>query len=227
VPSDAQEYRRRLVKRAKRIAMHVPADQAQQLAQYLQLLATWNSKVNLTALDDVDAAVDRLILEPLLAARYVPETGALMDVGSGGGSPAVPLKIARPDVHLRMVESKTRKGAFLREVVRQLGLEDAVVENRRYEELLTRPELHESMDVVTIRAIRVDGHALMGIQTFVKPLGEILLFRGPGPSNIDRLAPPLELLSEEPLLEPLRSRLVRIGKMDVGPCPPGFWRDRL
>jgi 16S rRNA (guanine527-N7)-methyltransferase len=204
--------------------VHVPGEQAQQLARYLHLLSAWNSKVNLTALDDMDAAVDRLILEPLLAARYVPQTGALMDVGSGGGSPAVPLKIARPGLHLRMVESKTRKGAFLREVVRQLGLEDAVVENRRYEELLTRPELHESMDVVTIRAVRVDGHALMGIQAFVKPLGEILLFRGPGPSNIDRLTPPLEVRSEEPLLETLRSRLVRIGKVDIGNRHPDFRR---
>ena len=58
----------------------------------------WNRKINLTALTDPDEAIDRLLLEPLVAARYLPVPGepSLMDIGSGGGSPAIPLKLATP-----------------------------------------------------------------------------------------------------------------------------------
>ncbi len=67
-----------------------------------------------------------------------------MDVGSGGGSPAIPLKLAVPRLRLTMVEAKARKSAFLREAVRHLGLEQRSVETARYEELLARPDLHEA-----------------------------------------------------------------------------------
>ncbi len=133
--------------------LSIPAELADALLAYLELLALWNSKINLTALDDPDAAIDRLILEPLLAARHVPEGASVIDIGSGGGSPAIPLKLAAPRIKLWMVESKTRKSAFLREAIRQLDLRESFVETKRYEELLTEPTLHESMDVVTIRAV--------------------------------------------------------------------------
>ena len=126
--------------------LSIPTELADALLAYLELLALWNSKINLTALDDPDAAIDRLILEPLLAARHVPEGASVIDIGSGGGSPAIPLKLAAPRIKLWMVESKTRKSAFLREAIRQLDLRECFVETRRYEELL-----------VAADAPRVDG----------------------------------------------------------------------
>ena len=60
---------------------------------------------------------------------------------------------------------------FLREAIRQLALYDCVVETARYEELLTRPDLHEAMDVVTVRAVRVELRVLMSLQAFARPGG--------------------------------------------------------
>ena len=91
---------------------------------YFELLRKWNRKVSLTALpveDAGDEAIDRLLIEPVLATKYLPKSDATaLDIGSGGGSPAIPMKLAAPGISLRMVESKTRKAAFLREVVRTL-----------------------------------------------------------------------------------------------------------
>ena len=130
------------------------------LETYYQLLTKWNAKINLTAFrltpEGDDAAIDRLIIEPVVAARYIPENArTLLDAGSGGGSPAIPLKLASANLGLRMVEVKTRKAVFLREAVRALGLRDAEVETSRFEELLPRAELHEALDLVSIRAVRV------------------------------------------------------------------------
>jgi 16S rRNA (guanine527-N7)-methyltransferase len=210
-----QDRRRRLARRARRVNLSIPAELADALLAYLELLALWNSKINLTALDDPDAAIDRLILEPLLAARHVPEAASVIDIGSGGGSPAIPLKLAAPRIKLWMVESKTRKSAFLREAIRQLDLRESFVETKRYEELLTEPTLHESMDVVTIRAVRVESATLLGLQAFLRPGGELFLFRSSGDGGVDYVPPPMKLEAEEPLVESLRSRLIRIQKVGI------------
>jgi 16S rRNA (guanine527-N7)-methyltransferase len=210
-----QDRRRRLARRARRVNLSIPTELADALLAYLELLALWNSKINLTALDDPDSAIDRLILEPLLAARHLPEGASVIDIGSGGGSPAIPLKLAAPRIKLWMVESKTRKSAFLREAIRQLDLRESFVETKRYEELLSLPTLHESMDVVTIRAVRVEPATLLGLQAFLRPGGQLFLFRASGDGGLDYIPPPMKLEAEEPLVESLRSRLFRIQKVAI------------
>ena len=72
---------------------------------------------------------------------------------TGGGSPAIPLKLASPSLHVRMVEVKMRKAVFLREAVRTLGLREAEVETARFEELLPRAELHEALDLPGVSTV--------------------------------------------------------------------------
>ncbi len=167
--------------------------------------------MNLTSLTDRDDAVDRLILEPAAAARLLQGATSILDVGSGGGSPAIPLKVQIPHTSLCMVESKIRKGAFLREAVRKLGLNDVRVESRRFEELLTDASIHECCDVVTIRAVRVQLATLIATQAFLKPGGRLVLFRGPGEESPPAV-PMLTIESDEPLVESLRSRLMVLRK---------------
>ena len=136
--------------------------------------------MNLTGFkeSDADVAIDRLLIEPLLAVRHIASgAAALIDVGSGNGSPAIPIKLAVESLALVMVESKARKCAFLREAVRVLDITGATVENARFEELLARPDLHETQDVVTARALRLESRTLLGLQAFLKPGGRMLLFQ--------------------------------------------------
>jgi 16S rRNA (guanine527-N7)-methyltransferase len=225
-----REFGDRLQKRVRKAGLSLDPQLVDALSAYYQLLQFWNQKVNLTAFslsDAPDEAIDRLLIEPLVAARHLlgghgqshghmlasPHPHVL-DIGSGGGSPAIPLKLAVPGMILRMVESKTRKSAFLREVIRQLNIADADVETARAEELLTRPELHESHDFVTIRAVRVELKLLVKLQAFLRPRGRVLLFRsGAGSESPPFVAPPLVYEATLPLVESLRSRLVVLRKM--------------
>jgi 16S rRNA (guanine527-N7)-methyltransferase len=195
----------------------VETELADRLIAFYELLSRWNRKINLTALDEPDAAIDRLLLEPVIAARHLPTSAkSLMDVGSGGGSPAIPLRLAAPRLALTMVEVKARKSAFLREAIRHLGLANATVETSRYEELLARPELHESFDVLSLRAVRVESEALTNLQAFVRPGGTLFLFRGPGGPVVPGFLPPLEWTATHPLVESLQSRLTLVAKVRIG-----------
>lgn len=199
---------------------------AAKLEAYYRLLATWNQKINLTGLNLGELTpdtIDRLLIEPIVAARYIP-AGAkrMIDVGSGGGSPAVPLALAAPGLTLLMVEAKTRKSVFLREVIRTLALPAAEVAAARFEELLARPDLHEAHDLVTIRAVRIESKVLMTLQAFVRPGGELFLFRGSGGSSdpTEAITPPLAWKATYPLIESLRSRLVVLEKRAIGRSVP-------
>lgn len=224
-----RDFRSRLSKRAARANIFLTPELAAALTAYYDLLSRWNQKINLTSLEDPDQAIDRLLLEPLVAVRCLPsEPLTVMDVGSGGGSPAIPMKLAAPANRLIMVEVKARKSAFLREAVRTLALENAQVENARFEELLARPELHEVFDVITVRAVRIEPRVLTTLQAFVRPGGHVLLFRGPtGPDTPTGVVPPLEFASTYPLIEATQSRLTVLMKREVGPMGVGVPRGTL
>ena len=173
-------FRIRVLKRAKKADVQIAIPVLDQLEAYYRLLARWNDKINLTALplrELTDPAVDRLLIEPLAAARYVPEAPITwFDLGSGGGSPALPLKAVRPAAHLTLVESKARKAAFLREAVRSLSLSDTVVETVRFEEFAQRSVVKAAAQLVTVRAVKLDKAFFDAARALIAPQGQLLLF---------------------------------------------------
>ena len=173
---------------------------AVQLARYLEVLALWNRRINLTAFDldrPSDAAIDRLIVEPVVASRYVrPADTLAVDIGSGGGSPAIPLRIATPALHLVLVEARTRKAAFLREAVRALELENVSVETSRFDAAWRPPHLVGALDLITMRAVRASPDVWAGIDALLRPDGRMFWFtESPKPAGEADAVPSGWLLS--------------------------------
>jgi 16S rRNA (guanine527-N7)-methyltransferase len=227
----SREFQERLARRARRAGLTIRPELGGQLEIYYRLLLAWNKKINLTGLSLADyppESLDRLLIEPLLAAGHVkPAVRSLLDIGSGGGSPAIPMALALTDVSLLMVEAKTRKSVFLREALRALGLARGDVVTSRFEELLTKPSLHEAHDLLTIRAVRIESRVLMGLQAFVRPGGEIFLFRtSTGISGATALTPPLAWKASYPLLEQASSVVV-LEKRQIGYSPRSVSRETL
>src|SRR2546429_7763545 len=126
-------------------------DQVLQIQQYMEILLTWNEKVNLTAIRDPLEILYRHFCESMYAAEAIPvKNGRLADIGSGGGFPGLPLKIMRPDLQVFLVESNIKKVTFIAEVIRELGLSGAQVLGGRYQVLA---EEVAPLDYVCSRAL--------------------------------------------------------------------------
>lgn len=207
----------RISRRLRKAGVPGSPELSSKLERYLTLLSRWNSKINLTAFqlaDPSDEAIDRLLVEPVLAAGQIaPSVRRVIDIGSGSGSPAIPLLLAIPALTGTMVESKTRKAVFLIEALRHLEVTNWTVETARFEQLLTRPDLHEAFDALTIRALRIEKSTLLTLQAFVRPGGELHLFQaGQRVLKLDPSAFPLIPDRNIPLVESLGSTLTVLRK---------------
>jgi 16S rRNA (guanine527-N7)-methyltransferase len=176
----SREFRQQLARRARKADITIKDDLLDRLEAYYRLLARWNERINLTSLPlsaPTDATFDRLLVEPVAAARFVPD-GRLnwFDLGSGGGSPAIPMKLVHSDAGLTMVETKTRKAAFLREAIRTLMLQGTDVLDVRFESLAASPDSFRVADLVTVRAVKVDATLIDTVARLLRPKGQFLLF---------------------------------------------------
>ena len=99
----------------------MPDEQVELLRRHYELLVRWNKVLNLTAIRNMDEAVERHYCESVFAAAYLPEgRHSVADVGSGAGFPGIPVAIVRPDCTVTLIESHQRKAVFLREATREL-----------------------------------------------------------------------------------------------------------
>jgi len=188
------------------------ASLTEQLLTYYRVLSHWNRKMNLTSLAEPAEAVDRMLLEPVAAAPHLPHGIDLIDLGSGGGSPAIPLALALSARRLVMVESRLRKAAFLREVLRELGL-SGTVEAARFEEVATRPAFGGSFGVVSIRAVRLEETTVGAISALLEPKGHAALFGStPVSGPIEHVPSSLIRRATIPLIPASRSFLTILRK---------------
>jgi len=117
------------------LALALPAGASDKLLAYLELLAKWNRTYNLTAVRNPLQAVSLHLLDSLAVLRELRDrSGALADVGSGGGLPGIPLAIAEPERRVTLNDANQKKGAFLRQAVIELGLANAEVHVGRAEQ---------------------------------------------------------------------------------------------
>jgi 16S rRNA (guanine527-N7)-methyltransferase len=210
---NSTEFRSLLSSRAIAGGLSVDEDLVDRLGAYFALLAHWNARINLTGFSlerPTAQAVDRLFIEPLLVARTLKHPLDIwLDLGSGGGSPAIPIQLCRPASHLVLVESKGKKAAFLRDVARELRLAEVEVEVIRIEAITSSYRLAGKADLVTIRAIRPSVDVIDVVRSLLRPGGQAALVGSTNnkfvvPAGF-QVAPIIELASAGSLLMLLKA----------------------
>ncbi len=138
----------------KKLGIELSDFQAEQFEKYYELLIDWNSKINLTRITDRDEVALKHFADSLTLLNYldIPENARVIDVGTGAGFPGIPLKIARPDIKLTLLDSLNKRLLFLGEVCTKLSLEAELVHSRA-EEGGQNPELREKFDLAVSRAV--------------------------------------------------------------------------
>ena len=178
---------------------------AARIADYLALLERWSATHSLVKAASRQELVRRHAVESLAALPYIGPRGWLLDVGSGAGLPGVPILAARPGWSGLLLEPRTKRWAFLRTVVRQLGLQ-AEVEASRYQDLKAS---REAFDLVTARALGGYGELVEWARPRLAPDGVVLIWTGPEPAQELARLPGWDVLIC-PLSSAGHSRLVRL-----------------
>ncbi len=137
------------------LRLPVDSQEAVLLAEYLALLEKWNPRINLTASAGWES-IGPLFKEACFGAGLYPESATVhLDIGSGGGFPALPMKILRPAMQLTLVESRLKKAIFLETVIRELALRGAHVINGRLRDILESPDCPTGWDCISWKGIKL------------------------------------------------------------------------
>jgi 16S rRNA (guanine527-N7)-methyltransferase len=164
---------------AKKLGISLSVEQTNTVFIYLSELKKWSQKINLTAIKDERDIIIKHVLDSLsYLYGFTPAPGLkLLDMGSGAGFPALPIKIACPGISITMVDSVKKKAAFLRHIIRTLKLTETAVIDTRTEELSAH--FFSTFDIVTARAFADMKSAIAEGTPLLKPGGLMVLSRGP------------------------------------------------
>jgi 16S rRNA (guanine527-N7)-methyltransferase len=170
------------------LGLDVDAAAQTKLLAYVALLDKWNRTHNLTAIREPERTVTHHLLDALATLPHLPEAATLrlIDVGSGGGLPGVPLAIARPQWRVTLLDSNRKKAAFLRQATAEVALANVAVAAMRAEDYI--PDT--PFDVAISRAFADLGEFAAAARHLVRPGGYLFAMKGVYPREELKALPP-------------------------------------
>jgi 16S rRNA (guanine527-N7)-methyltransferase len=163
---------------ASLIDIDLDSQSIDQIANYVSELLGANTKVNLTSITNMEEVAEKHILDSLIPAKFLPVNASVLDLGTGGGFPGIPLKIFMPSLSVSLVDSSRKKINFLKYVTRVLNLKNISAHQYRVEELSSHPDFVGQFDVVISRAFTSLEKFLELSVPFIKPEGRIIAMKG-------------------------------------------------
>jgi len=210
-----QELYEFTINSVRELGLTIGAGQAEQFMRYLAHLMEWNKTINLTAIIDPKEIIIKHFVDSLaaLVATSFPKNGVVLDVGSGGGFPGLPLKIVRSDMRLVLIEPVRKKCSFLNSVIGLLKLQDVSTFDGTIEQYAKR-SIHHVIDTVVVRALKYE-EIRKHIPELLTSKGKVVLYRTE-PIKKQEIGEEFHLVSETALSLPQGSgnRVVTVIEMD-------------
>ena len=153
----------------------------ERFSRYLNELSSWNKKINLISRkNDKPEDIYRHFVDSLLVfkAVQIPENSKILDLGSGAGLPAIPMKIVREDLKIVMIESIRKKSLFLNDMIVLLGLDDIIYLRERVENLINVPEFKDHFDFVTAKSFGKLKYTIPASYPLLKQGGVLVAYKG-------------------------------------------------
>jgi 16S rRNA (guanine527-N7)-methyltransferase len=195
------ELREFTISSVKELGLTIEESHAEQFMRYLAHLIEWNKAINLTAIIDPKEIIIKHFVDSLaaLVATSFPHNGVVLDVGSGGGFPGIPLKIVRSDMRLVLVEPVQKKCSFLNSVIGLLTLRGISTFDGTIEQYAKRP-LRNAIDTVVVRALKFE-EIRKHIPALLTSRGRVVLYRTE-PVKDQEIGEEFHLVSETALVLP-------------------------
>lgn len=170
------------VDRLAKAGLDLTPQQLDLFEDYRTLIKEWNERIDITAITEDREVDNKHFIDSLSVFRQVrvPSHARVMDMGSGGGFPGIPMKIVDPSLEMTLVDSLKKRVDFLQEVVGRLGLEGVRCIHARAEDFLRDPGERESFDLVVSRAVAPLPTLLEYCLPGVKIKGQFIAMKGPG-----------------------------------------------
>lgn len=172
-----EELRNLLLEGSKRFGVDLSDSKLDQFHLYLENLAKWNKRINLTAIKDERDIVISHFIDSISAIPFIIDGNKVLDIGSGGGFPGIPLKIVRPELNITLLDSVSKKVSFMNDTIRKLALHDIEAVWGRAEDLNNKVP-RESFDYVITRALGSIEETSMLSLPYLSRSGTIILMRG-------------------------------------------------
>jgi 16S rRNA (guanine527-N7)-methyltransferase len=147
-------------------------------AVHAQELLHWNQTINLTAITDPFEIALKHFVDSLAPAGLISSRATLLDIGSGGGFPGIPLKVAIPNLSLTVIDASRKKINFLKHVIRTLDLEDIIALHIRAEDLADDPAYRKHFDVITSRALTDLNSFIRQARPLLAAKGQMIALKG-------------------------------------------------
>jgi 16S rRNA (guanine527-N7)-methyltransferase len=160
-----------IIEGARAFQTRVDRYMARQFGLHARELIKWNQKINLTAITDPGEIALKHFLDSVAPARWIPPSSSLLDIGSGGGFPGIPLKVLIPSIAVTLIDGSRKKISFLKHSIRTLGLKNIDARQVRAEEMAEDADAASRFDVIISRA-------LSSLAAFVKLALPLLADRG-------------------------------------------------
>ena len=174
----SEEWKQLVRDGAEEMGIPLRMDQVDQLAQHCEMLVFWNRKTNLTAITDPAEIAVKHVLDSLAAVNIIPAGSTVLDMGSGGGFPGIPIKIASPSLSMTLMEASAKKVTFLKHVIRTLGLIDCTAVSGRVEQLAAAHEFSGRFQSVVCRSFAPLHQLLVWGLPFLSEDGRIIALKG-------------------------------------------------
>lgn len=158
--------------------------QTEKFQKFKELLLYYNEKFNLTSVTDEKGIKYKHFLDSVAGESYFSKGAKVIEIGSGGGFPSIPLKLLRDDLSFTLVESTAKKCAYLEEVIEKLALSGMKVMNLRAEEGAKQENLREKFDAVCARAVARLNTLAEYCLPFVKTGGVFIAYKGESAEEI-------------------------------------------
>ena len=175
----SQEWTAMLSEGAARMGLTVRPAQAAQFATHARLLLEWNRKINLTAITDPTQVAVKHYLDAIAPLDHIPPGGRLLDIGTGGGFPGIPLKVMRPDQPMTLIDGVRKKVNFVKHVIRALRLNRIEALHTRAEDLKNDGQHSTGFEVIVCRALADPDAAIQLALPLLAEKGCLLVYHGP------------------------------------------------